>query len=218
MTCRMDDYLGAYVLAALEPDEDQAVHAHLTGCRACREEVSSLADTASLLALLTIQDIDEIYGPEPVAADPASADPVSARRRPRRRWAVLAVAAAVLIAGTAVADVQVFSGGPVPSPPGVVQVVDPTTHVRAAVTMTGRIWGTQLHLALAGADPSGWCSLVAHSRNGQSETAATWVADRTGAASVDGATAIPVSQLTELDVLTASGALLARISVPHHNR
>lgn len=213
MTCRMDDYLGAYVLAALEPDEDQEVHAHLTGCRACREEVSSLADTASLLALLTIQDIDEIYGREPVAADP-----VSARRRPRRRWAVLAVAAAVLIAGTAVADVQVFNGGPVPSPPGVVKVVDPTTHVQAAVTMTGRSWGTQLHLALAGAYPSGWCSLVAHSRNGQSETAATWVADRTGAASVDGATAIPVSQLTELDVLTASGALLARISVPHHNR
>jgi hypothetical protein len=84
--------------------------------------------------------------------------------------------------------------------------------------MTGRSWGTQLHLALDGVYPSGWCSLVAHSRDGQSDTAATWVADRQGAASVYGVTAIPVSQLTELDVLTASGALLVRISLPHHSK
>jgi anti-sigma factor RsiW len=210
MTCRTDNDLGAYVMNALEPDEIQSVRAHLTGCPACREEVRSLEDAAALLALLTVQDIEQLFGPEPVADAAASA-------RPRRRGAALAPIAAVLIAATTVGGVQVLSGGSGPSPPRIVQVVDPTTHVQAAVTMTGRSWGTQLHLSLTGAYPSGWCSLVAHSRDGQSDISATWVADAHGAANIDGLTAIRTSRLTELDVIvTATGARLVRINLPRH--
>jgi hypothetical protein len=97
---------------------------------------------------------------------------------------------------------------------GVVQVVDPATHVRAALAMTDRSWGTQLHLTLAGAYPTGRCSLVAHSRDGQSDTAASWVADTDGAANIVGATAIPANQLSELDVVTDTGELLVRITLP----
>jgi anti-sigma factor RsiW len=211
MTCVIDGYLGAYVLHALEPDDAEIVQAHVTGCPACREEVSSLAGTASVLARLTLQDIEELYPAEP-------AEDGAAPARPRRRRLAVAAAAAVLIAAGTLGGVQVLGGGPVPPPPDTVQVVDPTTHVRAAVTVTGRRSGTDLHLSLAGAGayPSGWCSLVAHASDGRSQTAATWVANAHRATSVDGATAIPASQLTELDVITATGARLVRITLPAH--
>lgn len=237
MTCGMDNNeLGAYVLHALEPAEAVAVQRHLTGCQACRDEVGSLANTASLLALLTLQDVEQLYDAAPVdheatasrtgqpsATTPAQANatPRTSTRpaRPRRRHrAALAIAAAVLTASAAVGAVRALSDDHSPSSPGVVQVVDPTTHVQAAVTMTSRTWGTQLRLRLAGAYPSGWCSLIAHSRVGASDIAATWVADSHGAATVDGATAIPTNQLSELDVLTDTGQLLVRITLPHHGK
>lgn len=211
MTCLIDDYLGAYVLHALEPDDAEIVQAHVSGCPTCREEVCSLAGTASVLARLTLQDIEQLYPPD-------QAEDGAAAARPRRRRLAVAAAAAVLIAAGTLGGVRVLGGGPGPPPPGTVQVVDPTTHVRAAVTVTGRRSGTHLHLSLAGAGayPSGWCSLVAHSRDGRSETAATWVADSKGDANVDGATAIPAGQLTELDVITAGGVRLVRINLPPH--
>jgi hypothetical protein len=112
--------------------------------------------------------------------------------------------------------VRVLSGRPGSSNSAVVQAADPATHVRAAVSMTDRSWGTQLHLTLAGAYPSGWCSLVAHSRDGHSDTAASWVADTDGTADIVGATAIPAGQLGELDVVTDTGELLVRITLPPH--
>ncbi|HKC29676.1 MAG TPA: zf-HC2 domain-containing protein, partial [Jatrophihabitans sp.] len=64
MTCIMDNELGAYVLHALEPQEADAVRQHLTACHECRDEVRSLANTASLLAPLTLQDIEQLCDPE----------------------------------------------------------------------------------------------------------------------------------------------------------
>jgi anti-sigma factor RsiW len=209
MTCSIDNDLGAYVLEALEPDESEAVQAHLAGCPVCRAEVDSLADTAGMLALLTIQDIEQLFGPESVADTTAPA-------RPRRhRRGALVLAAAAVIAAMTLGGAQVLGGGPGPSPAGTVKVVDPTTHVQATVTVTGRDGGAHLHLALAGAYPSGSCSLVAHARDGRTESTASWVADSTGAANVDAMTAIPASQLSELDVLTTTGVRLVRINLPN---
>jgi anti-sigma factor RsiW len=235
MTCRMDNELSAYVLNALQPAEADAMRQHLTGCPACREEAVSLASTASLLARLTLQDVERLYDlehvddggtadgtgrPWPSAPARSDAAPRDIMRsvRPRRRRAALAVAAAVLAASASVGAVRVLSGQPGQSNSGVVQVVDPATHVRAALALTDRSWGTQLHLTLAGAYPSGWCSLVAHASDGRSDTAASWVADTDGAANIVGATAIPTSQLSELDVVTDTGELLVRITLPPHGK
>ena len=210
MTCHMDEYLGAYVLDALEPDEARAVHAHLRDCHACRDEVGSLTGTASALALLTAGDLEQFYDPD---GSPAEAAPA----RPRRR-AAWALTAAVLVTVAGVGGVRGLSGaGSGASRPDVVRAVDAQTHVRAAVRMVAHNWGTQVHLDLADAAPRGWCALIAHARDGRVDTAATWSADRTGWASVDGATAIPVDRLSELDVVTRSGAVLVRITLPDHN-
>jgi anti-sigma factor RsiW len=231
MTCIMDRELGAYVLHALEPQEADAVSRHLTGCPACRDEVRSLSSTASLLALVTLQDVEGLSDLQDVddegaalrtataPAQSAVARPNSCRpARPRRRPAALAVAAAVLTASASVGAVRVLGGDHGSSNPSVVQVVDPATHVQAAVTMTSRGSGTQLRLTLAGAYPSGACSLVARASDGRSDTAATWVADTHGAADVAGATAIPASQLRELDVVTDTGQTLVQINLHRYSK
>jgi anti-sigma factor RsiW len=207
MTCSIDNELGAYVLDALEPDESEAVRAHLIGCPVCRAEVRRLADTAALLALLTAQDIELLFGPKAVTGD-------TTPTRPRPRRGAWAAAAALLIGATTLGAARMVDGGPGRSPPGAVQVVDPATHVHAAVMVSRRSWGTQVHLALAGAYPRGSCSLVAHSRDGRSESAATWVADSKGAARVDAVTAIRADQLNEIDIMTTAGVQLVRINLP----
>jgi Putative zinc-finger len=217
MTCSMDDRLGPYVLHALQPEDADAVRRHLTNCPECREEAVSLASTASLLGRLTLQDVERLYGLDggrPPASTPTLSDADPRPIRPGRRRAVLALAAAVLVAVAGIGGVRVLGGRPGPSDRRVVHVADPVTHIRAALAMTDRPWGTQLHLTLAGAYPSGWCSLVAHSRDGHSDTAASWVADTSGTATVDGVTAIPTSQLSALDVVTDTGQLLVRITLP----
>jgi hypothetical protein len=93
----------------------------------------------------------------------------------------------------------------------VVSAVDPTTHVHATVAVAPAPDGTRLHLTLAGAYPKGWCSLVAHSRDGHADTAATWRADAQGGADVAGTTAIPVDRLDQLDVVSDTGAVLVAI-------
>jgi len=199
-TCQMSVDLGAYVLRALEDEEAEQLRVHLGECDACRDEERELSATASLLALLRPDDLDRLEVPA-VAVD--------RRRRPVRR-AGLMVAAALLAAAT-VPVVRAFDHSATPT--SVVRATDPSTHVRAAVTLAAATDGTRLQLSLSGVYPRGWCSLVARSRDGRTDTAATWRADATGTAEVAGTTAIPTSRLRELDVVTDTGRVLVRLPV-----
>jgi hypothetical protein len=48
--------------------------------------------------------------------------------------------------------------------------------------------------------------------------AATWVATYQGSADVPGTTAIPIDQLSEVDIVTSDGQRLARLVVPNQAR
>jgi len=48
------ELLGPYVLGALDPEEEQAVERHLTGCAACRNEERGLRETHERLAGVSI--------------------------------------------------------------------------------------------------------------------------------------------------------------------
>lgn len=228
MSCNTQEYLAAYVLDALEPDETAAVRSHLPTCAACRNEVTELSQVPTLLSLVRAEDLDV------TAAEPAEPPPAgmldrllaatraerdrdvlpprhTARRWPRRAAGLAAVAA---LAGT-IGGLTVPSGRS-PTPMTTIRAVDPATHVRATVVLIGRSWGTQLGLTLSRAYPGKTCWLVARADDGRMETAATWVASQRGAADVPGATAIPPDHLTELDVVAANGHALVRITVPHH--
>lgn len=209
-SCSQQTYLGGYVLAALEPEEDEAVRAHLASCPGCRAEADSLQATAAMLAVLSLEDVALLTAAE--APPPRVDDPV---RRHRHRHH-LAVAAAALVLGVLGVSGLVASmgDGPGPGTPAVVQASDAVPGVRAAVEVTSRTGGTELRLRLSGAYPGGTCYLVAHAQDGRAETVASWVATSRGTAVVSGRTAISRSDLRALDVVTASGQRLAHLVVP----
>lgn len=218
--CAMDEYLGAYAIDALEPAEAEAVRAHLDGCAECRTELGSLASTVSHLWLLTAADVDALVAleqPEPTAA--------AATTQRRRRGPVFAMGAAVLAAAAAVLALLGGLGAldlnplgnshRAADPPTVVRAADPTTQISAAVTVTGHSWGSELHLSVMGHYP-GRCYLVAHSRDGGVDTAATWISGTRDHVKVDGGTAISANRLTELDVVSATtGRQLVRLVMPN---
>lgn len=208
MTCAMSVELGAFALHALDADEADAVQRHLGECPLCQAELRELEFTASLLSLLTADDLDQLSG--------QAAKPGRVRRLARRHRAVLPLVAAVLAVATALMP-RAFDHHDRTPAASVLTVADPTTHVRAAVSVHPTSDGSRVHLTLTGAYPQGWCSLVAKSQDGQQDTAATWRADTRGSADVAGMTAIPAERLSELDVVTGTGVVLVTIPVPGHH-
>jgi hypothetical protein len=257
MTCDMQTWVGAYVLDALEPDETEALRAHIAGCAICQDEVVMLSWIPALLRSVDLEGVERLDGGGIGATSAATnADATTstattstatdsdattaagtrpplvmldhllasihmakrARRLRRPATLLLGTAVAATIAGTATVASGAFDGTQRSPAPTALQVVDPTSHASAAVTLTGRRWGTELHLTLSWVAAGQQCSLIAHSRDGHSDVAATWVASYRGTASVPAATAIPAGQLTELDVVTADGRQLVRIVVPHKTK
>jgi anti-sigma-K factor RskA len=115
---RFTDDVGAYLLGALDPDEEKAFEAHLETCDACRQEVLRLEVARDALP----QAVDQVAPPESLkaslmstvraeaadGAEPAE-EPAAAARAPARRRSFLrdlvlmkpqfaAAAAAVLFA------------------------------------------------------------------------------------------------------------------------
>lgn len=136
------------------------------------------------------------------------------RRLSRPAALLVAAAAAAAIGGAATIASGAFDNAHRAPAVSAIRAVDPATEVSAAVTMTGRTWGTELHLTLSWVAPGQKCSLIAHSRDGRSDVAATWTATYRGTADVPGTTAIPADQLSELDVVAANGKQLVRLVVP----
>jgi anti-sigma factor RsiW len=190
MSCATEEYLGAYVLGALDAREEAWVRTHLATCATCRDSLRELEWLPARLGAVPAQDV-EALAVEALAVEPPLLDRVLAasrrERRVRRRRLVLAAA------GVAAAAV---------------------TGVTARVGLTPADEGTRLNLQLSGVRPGERCALVARARDGRIETAATWVATYTGTADVPGTTAIPADQLESLDVVTDDGRLLARLTVP----
>lgn len=214
MTCDMREWIGAYVLDALEPDENEDVRRHIAGCVHCQDEVVSLAWIPPLLRTVQLEDVERIDAPFD-ARNSRVLDGVlakaSRRSRTRRVVASLGLAAA-LVTGVVVYDD--VSSGPTGGSVASVRTVDRGTHVAAAVTLSSRSWGTELHLRLHGVAPGETCSLVVHARDGRHGVAATWTASYRGTADVPAQTSIPATQISALDVVTASGVRLVHLTVP----
>ncbi len=208
MTCATEEYLGAYLLGALEAHEEIWVRTHLSTCETCRDSLRELEWIPARLGAVPAEDVEELD------AQPLLDRVLLASRRERRahrRRQVLAVVGVAAVAVTGIAVVSV-DGDPAPVP--VVRASDPQTGVTAEVGMTSADEGTRLELKLSGVQPGERCVLVARARDGRTETAASWVATYSGTADVPGTTAIPADQLSSLDVVTDDGRLLARLTVP----
>jgi hypothetical protein len=216
--CEFREYVAAYVLDALEPDESAQLREHLATCAICQDELAAVGWIPPLLPLVDAAEVERLDAaseqPPPRLLERLIAEIAREARTPRgRRVTTMIGAAALLLAVGGLSPTAGQSSGHRQTE--TVSAVDPHTHVHASVSVSGRSWGTQLGLTLRGAYPNGTCSLVAHSDDGRSDTAATWVASPRGTADVPGATSIPAGHLTELDIVTARGYRLVRI-VLHH--
>lgn len=211
---RSEESLGALVLGALDPAERDAVEAHVRGCPACSAVLAELAPLPGLLHRVDLGARDVVAPPElldralaVVRGSGASASLAARRRRRRMALAALATAAAV---------VAVLSFVLVQSRPAsvVVTATSASTHVSARVVVTPTSAGTELALTLDGVTAGQHCQLVAVSRSGQREVAATWVADYEGQADVTGTTSVTRADLARLEVTTTDGTTLVGVDVP----
>jgi Putative zinc-finger len=199
--CRMDDYVGAYVLSALEPDEAELVRAHVDRCSECSEEVAQLAGTVARLALLTLADVDQGLG--------------LGAPKPRPRYGARLVGVACLLALGAGGGAVAARAPLHPAVAATVRAADPATHVTGVLTISTDSSRTRVHLSMRGAYPGRICRLVVQGRTGVARTASSWVAADGGRAEVDARTNIPPDRITAFAVTTGSGRTLIRFAMPH---
>lgn len=109
-TSEIESLIGAYALDAVEPDERQAIEAHLATCPRCRAELADHLEVASMLAYSGAPAPERLWAriassleeaPPALRLEVVDRPRASARRRSRVLVA-LAAAAVVLIVGLGV--------------------------------------------------------------------------------------------------------------------
>jgi hypothetical protein len=96
----------------------------------------------------------------------------------------------------------------------VAAATDPVTHVSVTVRMIPSDSGTVLALSLHGLHQSyERCRLVAVSRSGERDTAASWAVGYNGEVEVRGQTALRGAELSALEVVALDGTRLVTVSV-----
>jgi anti-sigma-K factor RskA len=206
--------LGGYVLAALEPEEMEAVRGHLTTCAQCAREHSSLAPLPALL--------DVAGSEEPVAENPPAAleDAVLdrfARERPRpdtrrrrlRSWlshpvpaAVTAAAAAALVTIAVSALLEGSDGSEARAYGARLHGSAAAPAARAYAKLRTQAAGTQVDLYVHGVRPAPgtsyelWCI----GNDGNRVSAGTFRVDDSGRAHVRMTTAARIGEYERLSV------------------
>jgi anti-sigma factor RsiW len=213
VNCRHAVDVGAYVVDALEPDERQALAAHLPTCAECTAELRDLERLPALLALVPGPAAGE---PVPVPSELAfrrlqrsatGAHPARHRaaRAPRRRWLLLA-AAVIVLGGAGAAGVVATSGS---AGPETVSASAGALHVQAAITPVAS--GSRIALTLSGVPQGQQCELTVQAGDGHWETASRWTADYAGTAQVTGTVRIAPGDLKQMVVRTPDGRRLVTL-------
>jgi hypothetical protein len=172
--------LGVYVVGAIDPAERAIVDSHLSGCQACREELSGLAGLPALLGRVPREDVQRMgeggFGVPDMDEPPAELlnsllRRVAVTRRTRRWRGVLALAAAVAIAAGAAGGVvaAVHPGQPFHD-----SDTASNSQLAATVDYAATPWGgTTLQVGVQGVAPGALCQLYA-SRDGQWKLIGAW--------------------------------------------
>jgi anti-sigma-K factor RskA len=215
VTCeRAPSFLGAYVLGALDPDEQRGAEQHLADCPACAAE---LEEFRGLTALLDRVPLDEVTA-EPVTPSPELFDRVAAaagrpvrrtrsvrRRTPvRHRWAIAAAAAAVVAVGGV--TWAVATGGD----------EDPRIATAGSVRMTvvpdERNEGTALDVTVDGLGRGDYCALVVTDDRGGRHPAGEWTVPG-GRVQYDVWTEVQRDAVDDIVLLGSGGAEVLRVDL-----
>ena len=240
MTCHLAHLDGSYVLGALSPAERLEFERHLPQCAECSRAVRELAGLPGLLGQVDVATLDPGTGPPlPDTILPALVREV---RGAQRRRSVLVATVAASVAAVAVVAFALAGGlgegrgdgngvsgdrsatatpSVTASPTGRPMVASGRTPVRAELLVTGVAWGTRLDLTCSYvADTAdyegsgdGQYALVIRTRDGQAEQVATWRALPGRTMRLSAATATDRSDITAVELRTAGGGVLLRLTV-----
>jgi len=177
--CAHEVCVGAYVLDALEPDEQLAMQRHVQGCPVCAGTVAELEGLPLLLAGVPVPgEAPEAPRPSELAYErfrrSAEAFAPPAARHRRRRW--VAAAAAVLVVAAAVGTGELLASRGVPVT--VMEASAGVVRAEAALSVAGA--GSHLAMTFDGVPFGARCQLVAVARDGRESAAGTWTVSYEG--------------------------------------
>ncbi|WP_427895889.1 anti-sigma factor family protein [Kribbella sp. GL6] len=199
MTCPETTSIGAYVLGALEASERHAVEEHLVTCTACRETLLQFAHLPGLLHAVPVEDI-EIDQPEPA--------PLQLTKK--RPWWMLGAAAGATVTG-------LVSWALVSAPASATwTATNGVGGIDTTAKLVSRNWGTDIQLRMTDLKPYEHCMLVVHGRDGSTQIAGWWAANRSYQANVPASTSIPLQDITRLDVVDTGDTVLTTVSPTTH--
>ncbi|WP_432068867.1 anti-sigma factor family protein [Streptomyces sp. C10-9-1] len=178
--------VAAYALGVLEPGDAIRFEEHLPGCMRCTVHLSDFTAMAEALRELAEP------GGLPTAPSPELLDRLTGRvraqrrRAGRRRWAMGAAAAALVVA-LPVGVVAVHGPGAPAAPVQRVAASDPVSGVRASVALADHGWGTSVAMRLSDLPGPRTCQLVAVGTDGAEYPVLSWRVPESGYG-IDGAT------------------------------
>jgi len=202
--------LGGYVLGALEPDEREAVAAHLAACPACAAEHERLAGLPAMLAHAEGLEIPAA----PAAVEERLLDQLAHERGQRRRRrrpvlgltrgrALVATALAGAALGAGVTAFAVSGGEPAaPAPARYALALSGASGASARADLQPGRGGTEVHMWVKGLPPGGDAVYeVRCERPGWSASAGTFRADSRGRAYVVLTTAARIGEYERIRVV-----------------
>ena len=229
-SCGFEHEDGSYVLGALSTEDRAAFERHLPGCPTCSRSVRELAGLPGLLARIPIEILDPEQLPAPVPDTLLPALVRRARRTQRRRtWltaGLVAAAAVIAIGAMGVATVGDDDGrdggaqptaGPSTADPLQLRPVG-AEPISGWVSLTQVGWGTRLDLTCTYAD-SDWndprwstYTMYVQTADGSVERVASWKVVPGKELHIEAATASDVTDISDVQVRTASGATVLELS------
>ena len=218
MTC--EEVLGSAAVALLGGDRvDADVEAHLGDCEGCRAEVAGMQPLPGVLGRLDPADLALLEAPAPAGS--ALLDRLlaaAARDRRRRRAVVLAVAAAVIalvLVPGAVWGVSRLHPAPAAATAGPAQITWTATDVSTGISGKAQAWtsawGSDLSVSISGVPSGTQCTIVVVTKDGATQTAASWKASYAGTAQVHGNVAAPVSSIAHIEIVDDTGHVLLHL-------
>jgi hypothetical protein len=232
MMCPETRSIGAYLLGALDPQEQGEMERHLTTCEICRQELIEVAHLPGLMHRLTLDDVTQgtsgrnlHAAPRPVlisesnvarpsteatAAD-ASFCSSFVRRLIRSRMLLFAGIILLVLATVGVASAELLTGQ---ASHAVLtwRSTDAVGGIETVARLARQPWGTDIRLWMDDLPPGLTCRLVVYPRNGAAETAGWWSTNYEARLMVPGSTAIPLSQIDRIEVIRSDKIVLATLT------
>ncbi len=228
------DWDAAYVLGSLSPAERREFETHLESCERCQESVAELSGLPGLLGRLDknrafelLEQNDGTPAGESATIPPMPVDLVAriqkreATRTRRRTGVLLGIAAAAVVAGAIAIPVSI-SAAPHPTvSTALAQVV--SSPLSADVKLTSVGWGTKVDMSCryrdidSGApDTTRWdYALWVVQKNGTASELSSWSAANNSTVTLSAGTAVPVSQIAEVQVRSLDGTVLLQSHLHH---